>query len=134
MADKRYMTFNDIKLQQPLSSVKRTEKTNDTLIIPANFLTTMERFFDAEEIKYSTIENPALYPKDKLQAALDRFTQLDHVFALEEPVLFISPFDAGALFDWAKQLYGKSMDPSYRQYLDDQRAESEEYYYKYIAE
>ncbi len=134
MTDKKYMEFADVKLQQPLSSVKRTEKTNDTLIIPENFLTTLERFFDAEGIEYTTIENPALYPKDKIHAGLDRFTQIDHVFALEEPVLFISPFDADALFDWAKQLYGKSMDPSYRQYLDDQRAESEEYYYKYIAE
>lgn len=134
MTDKKYMEFADVKLQQPLSSVMRTEKTNDTLIIPANFLTTMERFFDAEEIKYSTIENPALYPKDKLQAALDRFTQLDHVFALEEPVLFISPFDADALFNWTKQLYGETMDASYRQFLDDQKAESEEYYKRYIAE
>ena len=134
MADKKYMTFNDIKLQQPLISVKRTDKTNDTLIIPENFLATLERFFDAEKIEYKTIENPSLYPKDKIQEGLDRFTQLDHVFALEEPVLFISPFDSNALFEWAKQLYGESMDPSYRQYLDDQRTASEEYYYKYIAE
>ena len=134
MADKKYMTFNDIKLQQPLSSVKHTHKQNDTLVIPENFLTTLERFFDAEGIEYKTIENPSLYPKDKLHAGLDRFTQLDHVFALEEPVLFISPFDSNALFDWTKQLYGDTIDPSYRQYLDDQRAESEEYYYKYIAE
>lgn len=134
MADKKYMTFNDIKLQQPLSSVKRTDKTNDTLIIPANFLTTLERFFDAEKIEYTTIENPSLYPQDKIQAGLDRFIECDNIFNLEDPVLFISPFDADALFDWAKQLYGESMDPSYRQYLDDQRAESEEYYYKYIAE
>ena len=134
MADKKYMDFSDVKRQQPLSSVKRTEKTNDTLIIPANFLTTMERFFDAEEIKYSTIENPSLYPKDKLQAALDRFTEINPAFVLEEPVLFISPFDAEALFEWSKQLHGDTIDPSYRKYLDDQRAESEEYYWKYIAE
>lgn len=134
MADKKYMDFDDIKLQQPLSSVKRTDKTNDTLIIPANFLTTLERFFDAEGIEYKTIENPSLYPQDKIQAELDRFTQLDHVFVMEDPVLFISPFDAEALFAWTKQFYGETMDPSYRQYLDDQRAESEEYYYKYIAE
>jgi len=134
MADKKYMTFIDIKLQQPLSSVKRTDKTNDTLIIPENFLTTLERFFDAEGIEYTTIKNPALYSKDKIQAGLDRFTQLDHVFALEEPVLFISPFDADALFNWTKQLYGETMDASYRHFLDDQKAESEEYYKKYIAE
>lgn len=134
MADKKYMTFDDIKLQQPLSSVKRTDKTNDTLIIPANFLTTLERFFDAEEIEYTTIENPSLYPQDKIKAALDRFTELDHVFIMEDPVLFISPFDADALFEWAKQLYGDTIDPSYRQFLDDQKAESEEYYKKYIAE
>lgn len=85
MADKKYMDFDDIKLQQPLSSVKRTDKTNDTLIIPANFLTTLERFFDAEGIEYKTIENPSLYPQDKIQAELDRFTQLDHVFVMEDP-------------------------------------------------
>lgn len=134
MADKKYMDFDDIKLQQPLSSVKHTHKQNDTLVIPENFLTTLERFFDAEGIEYTTIENLSLYPKDKIHAGLDRFTQLDHVFALEEPVLFISPFDADALFNWTKQLYGESMDQSYRKYLDDQSAESEEYYYKYIAE
>lgn len=134
MADKKYMDFSDVKLQQPLSSVKRTEKTNDTLIIPENFLNTMQRFFNAEGIEYKTIKNPALYPKDKLQAALDRFTELNSAFAFEEPVLFISPFDAEALFEWSKQLHGDTIDPSYRQYLDDQRAESEEYYWKYIAE
>lgn len=134
MADKKYMDFSDIKLHQPLSSVKRTEKPNDTLIIPENFLTTLERFFDSEGIEYKTIENPSLYPKDKIQAGLDRFTEIDHVFIMEDPVLFINPFDADALFDWTKQLYGESMDPSYRKYLDDQRAESEEYYQKYEAE
>lgn len=134
MEDKRYMDFSDIKLQQPLSNVKRTEKTNDTLIIPANFLTTMERFFDAEKTEYTTIENPSLYSQDKINASLDRFTELDHVFIMEEPVLFISPFDAEALFKWTQQLYGETMDPSYRKYLDDQNAASEEYYYKYEAE
>lgn len=131
---KQYMRFADIKLKQPLSSVKRTEKTNDTLIIPANFLNTMERFFDAEGIEYKTIENPALYPQDEIQAALDRFTEHDGVFIMEEPVLFISPFDAEALFEWTKQLYGETIDPSYQQYIDDQRVESEAYYEENEAE
>lgn len=129
-----YMSFEDITLKNPLSNVKRTEKKNDTLIIPDNLLPIISRFFEAEDIEYKTIENPALYPADKLKAGLKAYEDCSPTFLYEEPVLFISQFDAAALFEWSKQLFGENIDPSYEQYLDDQRRESEEYYQKYEAE
>lgn len=129
-----YMEFKDIKLKNPLSSVKRTEKKNDTLIIPDNLLPIISRFFEAEDVEYKIIENPALYPADKLKAGLKAYEDCSPTFKHEEPVLFITPFDAEALFEWSKQLFGETIDPSYQAYLDDRRRESEEYYQKYEAE
>ena len=129
-----YMSFEDITLKTPLSNVKRTEKTNDTLVIPDNLLPIISRFFEAEDIEYKTIENPALYPANKLRAGLKAYEDCSPTFLYEEPILFITPFDAAALFEWSKQLFGKTIDPSYQQYLDDQSKQSEEYYQKYEAE
>lgn len=129
-----YMSFEDITLKNPLSSVKRTKKQNDTLIIPDNLLPIISRFFEVEDVKYKTIENPALYPADKLKAGLKAYEDCSPTFLYEEPVLFISQFDAAALFEWSKQLFGENIDPSYQQYLDDQIKASEEYYQKYEAE
>lgn len=129
-----YMSFEDITLKTPLSSVKRTDKKNDTLIIPDNLLPIISRFFEAEDVEYKIIENPALYPADKLKAGLKAYEDCSPTFKHEEPVLFITPFDAEALFEWSKQLFGETIDPSYQAYLDDRRRESEEYYQKYEAE
>ena len=129
-----YMSFEDITLKTPLSSVKRTDKKNDTLVIPDNLLPIISRFFESEDVEYKIIENPALYPADKLKAGLKAYEDCSPTFLYEEPVLFITPFDAAALFEWSKQLFGKTIDPSYQQYLDDQRKASEEYYQKYEAE
>ena len=129
-----YMSFEDITLKNPLSSVKRTEKKNDTLVIPDNLLPIISRFFEAEDVEYKIIENPALYSADKLKAGLKAYEDCSPTFKHEEPVLFISAFDAAALFEWSKQLFGKTIDPSYQAYLDDRRRESEEYYQKYEAE
>lgn len=129
-----YMSFEDITLKTPLSSVKRTDKKNDTLIIPDNLLPIIIRFFEAEDVEYKIIENPALYPADKLKAGLKAYEDCSPTFKHEEPVLFITPFDAEALFEWSKQLFGETIDPSYQAYLDDRRRESEEYYQKYEAE
>lgn len=129
-----YMSFEDITLKNPLSSVKRTEKKNDTLVIPDNLLPIISRFFEAEDVEYKTIENPALYPADKLKAGLKAYEDCSPTFKHEEPVLFISAFDAAALFEWSKQLFGEHKDPSYQQYLDDQRKASEDYYQRYEAE
>lgn len=132
--DNKYMEFKDIKLKNPLLNVKRTNKKNDTLIIPDNLLPIISRFFEAENISYQIIENPALYPADKLKSGLKAYEDCSPVFLYEEPVLFISPFDANALFEWSKQLFGENIDPSYQAYLDDQRRASEDYYWKYVAE
>lgn len=129
-----YMEFKDITLKKPLNSVKRTEKKNDTLVIPDNLLPIISRFFEAEGISYHIIENPALYPADKIKAGLRAYEDCSPTFLYEEPVLFISPFDATALFEWSKQLFGETIDPSYQAYLDDRRRESEAYYQKYEAE
>lgn len=133
-SENKYMEFSDITLKNPLSSVKRTDKKNDTLIIPDNLLPIISRFFEAEDIEYKIIENPALYPADKLKAGLKAYEDCSPTFKHAEPVLFISAFDAAALFEWSKQLFGETIDPSYQAYLDDRRKEDEEYYQKYEAE
>ena len=127
-SDKKYMTLKDVKLKQPLSEVKLAANKKDTLVIPENFENTICRFFEAAGIKYETIENPKLYPQEKLRAGLQRFENESQYFEYEDPVLFISKFDSDALFDWTKQLYGDTVDESYQQYLDDQHRQGEEYY------
>ena len=127
-SDKKYMTLKDVKLKQPLTEVKLADNKKDTLVIPENFENIICRFFEAAGIKYETIENPKLYPQEKLRAGLQRFEVENEYFEYEDPVLFISQFDADALFMWAKQLYGDTVDESYQQYLDDQHRQGEEYY------
>jgi len=127
-SDKKYMTLKDVKLKQPLSEVKLAANKKDTLVIPENFENIICRFFEAAGIKYETIRNPKLYPKEKLRAGLQRFEVENEYFEHEDPVLFISQFDADALFMWAKQLYGDTVDESYQQYLDDQHRQGQEYY------
>lgn len=133
-SENKYMEFKDIKLKKPLNSVKRTEKKNDTLIIPDNLLPIISRFFEAEDISYHDIEDPALYPADKIKAGLKAYEECSPTFLYAKPVLFITQFDAAALFEWSKQLFGEHKDPSYQQYLDDQRKASEDYYQRYEAE
>lgn len=127
-SDKKYMTLKDVKLKQPLTEVKLAANKNDTLVIPENFQNIICRFFEAAGIKYETIKNPKLYPQEKLRAGLQRFEAESEYFEYEDPVLFISQFDSDALFDWAKQLYGDTVDESYQQYLDDQHRQGKEYY------
>ena len=127
-SDKKYMTLKDVKLKQPLTEVKLADNKKDTLVIPENFENIICRFFEAAGIKYETIRNPKLYPKEKLRAGLQRFEVESEYFEYEDPVLFISQFDSDALFDWTKQLYGDTVDESYQQYLDDQHRQGEEYY------
>lgn len=132
-SDKKYMTLKDVKLKQPLTEVKLADNKKDTLVIPENFENIICRFFEAAGIKYETIRNPKLYPKEKLRAGLQRFEVESEYFEYEDPVLFISQFDANALFDWTKQLYGNTIDDSYQQYLDDQHRQGEEYYEQNIC-
>lgn len=129
MKNKKYMTFDDVKLKQPLSEVKRSQSGNTTLIIPANIRHDIVKFFDHENVKYDLIEEPALYPQEKLDAGIERYEETDPgSFRGEEPMLLITQFDADALFEWTKQLYGETIDPSYDQYLEDRRKKADEYY------
>ena len=127
-SDKKYMTLKDVKLKQPLTEVKLADNKKDTLVIPENFENIICRFFEAAGIKYETIRNPKLYPKEKLRAGLQRFEAESEYFEYEDPVLFISQFDSNALFSWTQQLYGDTIDKSYQQYLDDQHRQGQEYY------
>lgn len=79
-----YMEFKNIALKKPLNSVKRTDKKNDTLVIPDNLLPIISRFFEAEDIEYKTIENPALYPADKLKAGLKAYEDCSPTFFIRK--------------------------------------------------
>ena len=64
---------------------------------------------------------------------MQRFENESEYFEYEDPVLLITQFDADALFEWAKLLYGDTVDESYQQYLDDQHLQGEEYYEQNIC-
>lgn len=114
--DKKYMSFSDIKLATPLASVKRSENGNSTLIVPDMLVEEMTRFMDLDKIKYYTILNPALCPKEEIKAGMQRYSDIALHLELCDPVLVISPFDRDALFEWSKQLFGDTKDPSLKAY------------------
>ncbi len=64
---------------------------------------------------------------------MQRFENESEYFEYEDPVLLITQFDADALFEWAKLLYGDTVDESYQQYLDDRHLQGEEYYEQNIC-
>ena len=64
---------------------------------------------------------------------MQRFENESEYFEDEDPVLLITQFDADALFEWAKLLYGDTVDESYQQYLDDRHLQGEEYYEQNIC-
>ena len=129
MADKKYMTLDDVKLKQPLTEVKRSQSGNTTLIIPANIRHDIIKFFDNENVDYELIEEPVLYPQEKLDAGIERYEATSPGdFEDEEPVLLITQFDVDSLFEWTQQLYGKTIDKSYEKYLDDRSEKADEYY------
>ncbi len=129
MSEKKYMQFGDIKLKTPLSSLKHAKLKNDTLVVPANIIDSILEFFNYDNIKYTVIENPSLYPKDKLRAGMKRYEDVDEIdFEDEDPVLLITQFDADTLFNWTLQLFGETIDSSYNQYLEDESEKADEYY------
>ena len=129
MANKKYMTFDDVKLKQALSEVKRSENGNTTLIVPQSIIHDILSFFEHENINYDVIKEPVLYPQEKLDAGMEKYNDTDPGrFNYEKPVLLITKFDPDALREWSRQLYGKTIDQSYDQYLEDRMAKADEYY------
>ena len=129
MADKKYMTFEDVKLKQPLHEVKRSQSGNTTLIVPQSFIDEILPFFKHENIDCEVIKEPVLYPQEKLDEGIKKYNDTDpDSFRGEEPMLLITQFDADALFEWTQQLYGETIDPSYEKYLDDNSTKADEYY------
>ena len=131
--DKKYMTWEDIKLKVPLATVKRAEAGSDALVIPSNAYDSIIRFFIVADIDYQPIPRPSFYPKEKLDAWLKRYEELSPVYCDEEPVLLITPFDAEALFQWTTQICGLDLDPSYRQFRMDEIASADEFYHNEYA-
>lgn len=124
-----YMDIKDVQLAAPLLSVKRSGNENDTLVVPDTVLPQMLRFFCRDKIACHVIENPGLYPQDQLKAGMQRYIDIDGSLDEDNPVLLITPFDKDALFEWSKQTFGETMDPSYRAYFDSERRRGEDYYY-----
>lgn len=122
------MTLKDVRLRQPLASVKLAENGNDTLVIPCNFVNTLKAFFRCEGIECHVVKTPALYPKDKLDTELKRYQDYSLGFYRQKPAVIISKFDAEDLFKWSLQICGLNKDPSYENYLDDRSVKAAEYY------
>lgn len=127
MSDRKYMTLKDVKLRQPLASVKLAENGTDALVIPKNFSNTVIRFLKLNKIKYTLIENPTDYTKRFLKSGLKRYAK-NSKNQLNEPHVLITPFNADSLFEWSLQLFGNEKDPSYAQYINSRRKETQEYY------
>jgi len=123
--EKKYMDFSDVKLKMPLPSIKRAEDKNDTLAVPDSIVNGMLRFFRREQIDYHVIENPAL--SQQLQADMQLYIDIDSSYDLDDAVLLITPFDKSELFQWSLQVFGETIDPSYRAYLDSEKKRGEDY-------
>ena len=126
--DKKYMEFKDIQLNMPLSSVKQAEKGKDVLIAPDSIISIIKDFLNNEKINYNIIENPVLCLLDDIRAGMQRYMDIDGSYDLDDAALLISPFDKDALFQWSLQVFGASIDPSYRAFLDSERKRGEDYY------
>ena len=126
--DKKYMSFSDVKLSTPLSDVKRAEKGRDILVVPYGIANEMKRFFNRDKIEYKIIENPSLYPKDQLKADMQRYLDIDGSYDLDDAVLLITNFDKDMLFQWSKLVFGETIDPSFRAFLDSEKKRGEDYY------
>lgn len=127
-SQKEYMRFSDVKLATPLSSLKPAANKNDTLAVPYGIANEMKQFFNRDKIEYHIIENPKLYPKEQLKADMQRYLDIDGSYDLDDAVLLITPFDKDALFEWSLLVFGDTMDPSYRAFLDSERKRGEDYY------
>ena len=126
--DKKYMNFSDVQLKMPLSSVKHAEKGRDTLIVPDGIAKEMIPFFIEDKIEYQIIKNPSRDQKEQLQADMQRYLDIDGSYDLDDAVLLITPYDKNSLFEWSLQVFGDTIDPSYRAYLDSERKRGEDYY------
>lgn len=121
------MDFSEVKLETPLTSVKRSGSGNDTLAVPESISETMLKFFRRDNIEY-TVKEPTLY--EKLDKDIQRYASVDEIYGDDMPyVLLTTPTDANALFQWSLQLFGENMDPSYREYLDSLDNYAKYYYY-----
>ena len=126
--EKDYMQFSDVKLKTPLSSLKPAKNKNDTLAVPDGIAKEMKPFFNQEKIDYHMIDNPSLYPREQLEADMQRYLDIDGSYDFDDAVLLITPFDKDALFEWSLQVFGETIDPSYRAYLDSEKKRGEDYY------
>ena len=122
------MDFSEVKLRTPLTSVKRSERKNDTLAVPESISDTMLRFFRRDNIEY-TMKEPTLY--ERLDEDIQWYTGVDEIYGDIPYVLLTTPFDADELFKWSLQLFGENMDPSYRAYLDSCDEYARYYYYNF---
>lgn len=132
MSERKYMTLKDVKLKQPLASVKRAaENGTDALIMPKEFLNTAIGFFLAAGIEYQAVKDTSGYPEDEIKAGLERYREITGSDDYDSPpgVILVSQFDADALFEWMKQIFGTRRDPSLEQYLADRADFAEECYW-----
>lgn len=126
--NKKYMDFEDVKLKTPLSSLKRAEKGTDTLIVPDGIAAEIKGFLNRDKIEYQIIKNPSLDQKEQLKDDMQRYLDIDGSYDLDDAVLLITPFGKDSLFKWSLQVFGETIDPSYRAYLDSERKRGEDYY------
>lgn len=126
MPNKKYMSFEDIRLATPLQAVKRAADGRDMLAVPVGIIDNVKRFLTQDGIEFHETENPALYedlPKD-----IAAYARVRELFEESEYVLLITPFDHDAFFDWTLQIFGENMDASFRAYLDSEKKRGEDYY------
>lgn len=93
---------------------------DESLVVPNRLVLDMISFFEKEKIGY-ILFGTDLYPDDQIKSGMQRYIDIDPSFAGEKPAVINTPFDSEALFQWTLQLCGETIDPSYREYLDQER-------------
>lgn len=118
------MRHKDIRLQHPLSDVKRSSSKNSAIVVPESAVNAIALFFDDANIEYHVIRESFPYPKAKSDKWMARYIEMSSCFnEYDTPALLITPFDAEALFEWTKQICKprEECDPSYIAYFNSEK-------------
>lgn len=124
--------FYRLNMKQRLDTVKKHPSGSDTFVCPANLKNEICLFLNAYLIPYSSTEKPVGVQPDEIERQMNRYLTID-TFE-NKPSILDTPFENDALFEWSKQLFGKTKDPEYKKYKLNIHRLITQYYNEYYDE
>lgn len=124
--------YYHLNMKQKLNTVKRHPSGGDTFICPANLSNEICLFLNAYLIPYSCTENTKWIDPNEIKRQMNRYLEIKPFE--NKPVILDTPFDNNALFEWSKQLFGKTKDPEYKKYKMHVNKLITQYYDEYYDE